>query len=74
MTVEWLQRVVDCHVARNSAVGNDMPEMGYCPLAIKGVTATVSSARGGFAVTIEASDPAAVQEVIRRAQASKNAG
>jgi hypothetical protein len=74
LTPEWLQRVVNCHIARNNAMGNDMPEMAYCPLEPKGVTATVSSAGDGFAVRIEAKDPKTAQEVLRRAQALKKAG
>jgi hypothetical protein len=69
MTAEWLQRVVDCHIARNNALGNDMPEMPYCPLVPKGINAKVSSTGNGFAVTIESQDPNTAQEVLRRAQA-----
>jgi hypothetical protein len=71
LTAEWLQRIVDCHVARNNALGNDMPEMSYCPLVPKGITAKVSSTGNGFAVTIESQDPNTAQEVLRRAQALK---
>jgi hypothetical protein len=71
LTAEWLQRVVDCHIARNNALGNNMPEMAYCPLVPKGVTAKVASLGNGFAVTIESKDPASAQEVLRRAQALK---
>ena len=74
MTAEWLQRVVDCHVARNNALGNDVPEMPYCPLVPKGITATVSSTGDGFAVRIESQDPKTSAEVLRRAQALKNPG
>jgi hypothetical protein len=74
MTPEWLQRVVDCHLARNNALGNDVREMSYCPLVPKGVTAKVSSAGDGFAVTIESPDSGTAQEVLRRAQALKNPG
>lgn len=69
MTAEWLQRLVDCHVARASAVGHQMPEMDYCPLMLKGVSAKVSSEGGGFAVSVRAQDDATIQEVLRRAQA-----
>jgi hypothetical protein len=74
LTSEWLQRIVNCHIARNNAMGNDMPEMAYCPLEPKGVKATVASAGDGFAVRIEATDPKTAQEVLRRAQALKNPG
>jgi hypothetical protein len=69
MTAEWLQRVVDCHLARAAAVGHDMPEMGYCPLVPKGVKAKVTSAGNGFAVNVSADDAATVAEIKKRAQA-----
>lgn len=70
MTAEWLQRVVDCHVARNAAIGHaraseDMP---YCPLTLAGVHASVSSAGDGFAITVTADDPATAKEILRRAR------
>jgi hypothetical protein len=69
MTAEWLQRVVDCHLARAAAVGHAMPEMSYCPLVPKGVEAKVTSAGNGFAVNISAADQATIDEIKRRAQA-----
>ena len=64
-----LQRLVDCHIARASAMGHQMPEMEYCPLMLKGVSAKVTSEGGGFAVNVRATDDATIQEVVRRAQA-----
>jgi hypothetical protein len=74
MTAEWLQRVVDCHVARAAAVGHDMPEMSYCPLMPKGVKAKVTSAGNGFAVNLSADDAATIAEIKKRAQALAPAG
>ncbi len=71
MTAEWLQRVVDCHIARASALGHSIPEMDYCPLVPKDVKATVSSTGRGFVVKVTSSDPATVKEIIRRAEALK---
>jgi hypothetical protein len=68
MTGEWLQRIVDCHVARNAALGNEMPEMASCPLNVKGAKAKVSSTGNGFAVTVESDDPASAQEILKRSQ------
>jgi len=68
MTAEWLQRIVDCHIARNSALGHAVPEMPYCPLVPKGVSATVSSAGGGFRISIRAEDEAGAREVLARAE------
>lgn len=71
MTAEWLQRVVDCHLARAAALGHNMPEMEYCPLVPKDVKATVVSTGNGFAVSVTSNDPATVQEIIRRAESLK---
>lgn len=68
MTAQWLQRVIDCHLARNAALGHDVPEMAYCPLVAKGVTASVTPTQTGFAVAIHASDTETAREVWRRAQ------
>jgi len=71
MTAEWLQRVVDCHIARASAAGHEMPEMGYCPLELKGVKAKVASTGSGFAVNVSSDDSATVAEIQKRANALK---
>jgi hypothetical protein len=71
MTVEWLQRVVDCHVARAASVGHDMPEMAYCPLELKGVKAKVTSTGNGFAINVSSEDATTVAEIQKRAQALK---
>lgn len=68
MTAEWLQRLVDCHVARNAALGHAVPEMPDCPLVPKGVSARVSSTGDGFSVTIQADNPAGAREVLARAE------
>lgn len=68
MTAEWLQRVVDCHLARNSALGHSVPNMPDCPLVPKGAQATVRSTGNGFAVAIRADDPDAAREILARAQ------
>jgi hypothetical protein len=69
LTAEWLQRVVDCHLARAAAVGHDMPEMAYCPLMPKGAKAKVTSAGTGFAVNVSADDAATIAEIQKRGQA-----
>ena len=71
MTAEWLQRVVDCHMARAAAVGHEMPEMAYCPLELKGVKAKVTSTGTGFAVNVSADDASTITEIQKRAQALK---
>ena len=68
MTTEWLQRVVDCHLARASAVGHEMPEMSYCPLVLKEAKAKVTSAGNGFAINVSSEDSATAAEIKKRAQ------
>lgn len=69
MTAERLQRVIDCHLARNAALGHEVPEMTYCPLVPAGVRADVRPAVGGFAVVLTTTDPAASAIVYERALA-----
>lgn len=74
MTVEWLQRVVDCHLARNAAIGHEMAaeEMAYCPLTPRGAQASVRSVGDGFAVVIRADDDNASKEILRRAESLRS--
>lgn len=71
LTAEWLQREVNCHLARAAAVGFSMPEMSYCPLMLKGVTGEVSSTGDGFLIAVTSTDPATASEIWRRIQALK---
>ncbi len=68
LTTEWLQRVVDCHLARSASLGHVMPEMPNCPLVPTGAQATVSSTTGGFAVAVRAANRASADEILARAQ------
>lgn len=68
LTAEWLQREVDCHLARNAALGHDVPEMPNCPLVPRSVTVRVRSVGDGFAVEIRSDDPDTAHEILTRAQ------
>ncbi len=68
MTAEWLQRLVDCHLSRNSALGHAISEMPNCPLVPKGVEARVTSVGNGFAVSVRSENPTTAQEILARAQ------
>ena len=68
VTAERLQLIIQCHIARNMALGNDQKEMPLCPLVPKGVTATVVSTGDGFAVNVQSEDKASAAEVLRRAR------
>jgi hypothetical protein len=67
MTGEWLQRVADCHLARNSVEGGT--GMPFCPLAVPHTSATVTSTGAGFAVDITSYNADSVREIIKRASA-----
>jgi hypothetical protein len=69
MTAEWLQRVVDCHLARNAVLGHDSTDMPNCPLVPKNVTARVSGSGDGFTVAVRSDDSETANEVLRRARA-----
>lgn len=69
ISVDWLQNVMDCQIARNAALGNDVPELQRCLLVPRGVRAKVTKARDGFAVVIRASDEDTANELLRRGEA-----
>lgn len=68
MSAEYLQRTVDCHLARNAALGHVIPEMPDCPLVPRGAHARVVSAGDGLAVEIRGDDAEAVREIRARAE------
>ena len=69
VTAERLERIVQCHIARNAALGNNLKDMPLCPLVPKGVTATATSTGNGFAVNISSDDQGTAAEILRRARA-----
>lgn len=70
LTAPWLQRIIDCHLARNAALGHALAsrEMPHCPLTLTGVRATAREAGSGFAVEVRSDDPPTAAEIWRRAQ------
>jgi len=69
LTSARLQAVVDCHIARNAAMGFEMSGMEFCPLSVKGARARVTKAKdGNLAVAISGGGAAADSEISRRAQ------
>jgi len=57
MTAERFQRLMDCSLARNTALGRVASDALDCPILPKGAQATVSPAPGGtLAVEIRSSD------------------
>jgi len=68
MTAQWLQRVVDCHIARNDAMGHVAPDMAYCPLVPPSVKAVVKPVDAGFAVEVSSDDRASIADIALRAK------
>jgi hypothetical protein len=66
LTRERLQRIIDCHLARNASLGH--PAEIPCPLALKGVKAVVKDTRAGLAVEITSRDAAVAGEIWSRSQ------
>lgn len=69
MTAQWLQHIVDCHLARSAAMGYEVPEMTYCPLMTKNTTAKVNAEAAGFSVEVRSDDAGSAKEIFKRAQA-----
>jgi hypothetical protein len=68
MTAAHLQAIVDCHIARNDALGHVSPSMPYCPLVPQNVEARVRDVRGGFAIAVRSDDAESVREIVERAE------
>lgn len=69
LSQDYLQRVVDCHLARNASMGFAMQEWDFDPLSVKGASATVQAVDGGFRVDIQGEDKASIAEIAKRADA-----
>lgn len=69
ITAESLQRVVDCHLARNGAIGHETsaPEMAI-PDASCGAQASVRLVGDDFAVAIRADDAETSKVILRLAE------
>lgn len=68
LTRDRLQRIVDCHLARNAALGHQDVGMPDCPLVPAGVRATVVPDGDALLVNIRADDPTTAAEVLARAE------
>jgi hypothetical protein len=68
LTVEGLQRIADCHLARLAATGN-AARTSASPLDVKGAAVAVKSEGDAFAVDITAADPDAARTILARARA-----
>lgn len=68
LTVPRFQQMIDCHLARNAALGHVVPEMPDCPLVPRGANARVRASGTGFAVEIRGADSASAREILARAR------
>lgn len=68
LTADGLQHIVDCHLARNAALGHTVPEMPNCLLVPNGARAQVASAASGVAVTVRSDAPDAAKDIVARAE------
>ena len=73
LTAGLLQKIIDCHLARNAAFGFDARELAFCPLNVnplgfKKLKATVTDRADGFAVELRADDEKIGQQIWERAQ------
>jgi len=66
MTAEWLQRVVDCHLAHTATL--DVADMPNCPLVPRGAVARVTSTGNGFAFAVRSDNADTAREILDRAQ------
>jgi hypothetical protein len=69
LNAESLQRVVDCHLARNASLGHDVPEMSYCPLVLRRVHARAYEVATGIAVALWSEDPEVARQIKERVDA-----
>ncbi len=74
LTLERLQHLIDCHLARNAALGHSVPEMPYCPLVPDNVEAIVEPAKDGFAVRVTSPNTEVALRLWERAQLIKTGG
>ena len=73
LTAAVLQKIIDCHLARDAAFGFDVRELEYCPLNVnplgfRSLKATVTERADGFAVKLDAADESVARKVLARAQ------
>jgi hypothetical protein len=69
LTVEWLQHLVNCQMARAAALGYDLPELADSPIALRHVQARVTPDGDKFRVEVTSDDGPTVVEILRRAEA-----
>jgi hypothetical protein len=65
LTEQWLDRVLECHMARHAVIGSKIPDRDS-PLFVDDARVALSSYGDGFRIAITTRDIAAAREVIER--------
>lgn len=68
LNIEKLKSTINCHLARNKALGFNAKGMDYCPLAIKGVQARVEEVKGQLVVHLDSSDSEISEKILKTAR------
>ncbi len=68
LTARRLQGLLDCQVARAAALEYGAPEMRWCPLAVRGVSARAEVGDRGLAVRLSSDDTNAAAAAYERAR------
>ena len=68
LTAEWLQRLVDCDLARSAAMAVSTAEPPASPFAFRGASAYVHSTGDGFAIEISSNEPRVAREILASAE------
>ena len=66
LTRSSLQRIIDCHLARNASLG--YPAQVPCPLALKGVSDVVKDSGNALVVEVTSPDLGVAREIVSRAE------
>ncbi len=67
MTVDQLRQIVECHLARDNALGTELPDVSIGLMATPGTQVSVAQTADGFAVSLWSDDPVGAQELLRKA-------
>jgi hypothetical protein len=69
LSADWLQHLVDCQLARDDALGHDIPELAYDPLVPRDTKAVVWTVPHGYMIEVRSDVPESGREIARRALA-----
>ena len=69
LTPEFLQRLVDCHLARNAALGDEALGLEDDPLGLPAIKAQAMRVWDGIAIEVRSSKPETALKILARANA-----